>query len=260
MSDKAHVVYSVKDHVATIRIDREMAMNSMNAQTRREIGEAQAKAEADENIRIVILTGTGKAFSSGTDLREATEVKGPVFDNSITDYKVLVDTIANSDKIYMAAINGVAGGIALAFALGSDLAIMSDQAYIFSPFANIGLVPDGGASWFYLQHLGYKRAFAAIAECEKMDAKTCLDLGMINKMVPHNKLQEQAASWAASLAQRAPLSLRYTKKILRTAQTSSREDTARLESEYQNKAARSEDSHAAIRAFLTKEKPVFKGK
>lgn len=255
-----HVVYSVDGHVATIRIDREAAMNSMNAQTRKELGEAQAKAEADDEVRVVVLTGTGKAFSSGTDLKEVAGVQSEKFDNSVTDYKPLVDAVTQSDKIYIAAINGAAGGVALGFALGSDLAIMSDQAYIFSPFANIGLVPDGAASWFFLQHMGYKRAFAAIAECTKLDAVTCLDLGMINKIVPHDTLHEDAATWAASLAERAPLSLQYTKKILRAAQTASQADTARLESEFQNKAIRSEDATTAIMAFIQKQKPVFKGK
>jgi 2-(1,2-epoxy-1,2-dihydrophenyl)acetyl-CoA isomerase len=256
-----HVIYSTDGHVATIRIDRERAMNSMNAQTRAELGDAFAKAETDADIRIVVLTGTGRAFSSGTDLAEVGQnLSGQPYDNSVTDYKPLVDAVTGSDKIYIAAINGAAGGVALGLALGADLAIMSDSAYIFSPFANIGLVPDGAASWFFLQHMGYKRAFAAIAECTKLDAATCRELGLVNKVVAADALPQAAADWAASLAERAPLSLRYTKKILRAAQTSSQADTARLESEYQNKAVRSDDAKAAIGAFLTKTKPVFRGK
>ena len=183
-----------------------------------------------------------------------------MYDNSITDYKPLVDAVTNSDKIYMAAINGAAGGVALGLALGADVAIMSGRAYIFSPFANIGLVPDGGASWFFLQHLGYKRAFAAIGECTKFGAGSCLEMGMVNKVVPHDDLLHAAQIWAAELAERAPLALRYTKKILRAAQTSSQADTARLESEYQNKAISSEDSKSAIAAFLSKTKPEFRGR
>jgi len=257
---QSHVQTTYDGHVATIRIDRESAMNSMNAQTRAELGGAMAQVEQNAEIRIVVLTGTGRAFSSGTDLAEVgANLSGEPYDNSITDYKPLVDAVTGSSKIYMAAINGAAGGVALGLALGADLAIMSDRAYIFSPFANIGLVPDGAASWFFLQHMGYKRAFAAIAECTKLNAATCLDLGLVNKVVAHEVLSEAAADWAAELSERAPLSLQYTKKILRAAQTASQADTARLESEYQNKAVRSDDAKAAIGAFLTKTKPVFRG-
>jgi len=233
------VLYATENHVATI----------------------QAQAEADEKIRIVILTGVGRSFSAGTDLKEFPKMTAAsgIFDNSVRDYKPLIDAIAVSDKIYIAAINGFAGGVALGLSLGADLAVMSDDATIFSPFTDIGLVPDGGASWQFLRGMGYKRALAAIAECQRLDAKTCLDLGFVNKVVSREMLMEETLSWAHSLADRAPLSLRYTKKILRQAATMSREDTARLESEYQMIVANSEDAKSAVQAFIKKEKPVFKG-
>jgi len=183
-----------------------------------------------------------------------------VFDNSVRDYKPLLDGIVKSDKIYLAAINGFAGGVALGMCLGADLAIMADDATVFSPFANVGLVPDGGASWDFLKAMGSKRAFAAIAECQRLDANTCLELGMVNKVVSAETLLESAQAWANELAERSPLSLKYTKKILRQAATLSREQTALLESEYQMKCANSEDSAMAIKAFVTKQKPVFKGR
>lgn len=260
MSDTAHVIYETDGPVAIIRLNRPEAMNSMNAQTRAEIKAAQEKAEADDNIRIVIMTGSGRAFSSGTDLKEIPADGRLVMDNSVSDYKPLIDNVTNSEKIYIAALNGITGGVALGFALGADLAIMADTATIFSPFANIGLVPDGGASWFFLQHMGKKRAFAAIAECTQIDAATCLDLGMVNKIVPHAELDNAALDWAKSLAERAPLSLRFTKQILNAEVTMTREEAARLESEYQNKCIASEDSKAAIAAFISKTKPVFKGR
>ncbi len=261
MSDTSPIVsYDTNGHVATLRLNRPKAMNAFDAQMRAALGHAQAKAEADENIRVVVLTGSGRAFSAGTDLKEATQVKGRIFDNSVSDYKPLVDGVTKSQKIYLAAINGVAGGVALGLAMGADLAIMSDQATIFSPFANIGLVPDGGSSWFLLKHLGAKRAFAAIAECTHLDPQTCLDAGIVNKVVPHAQLDEAAATWAASLAQRAPLSLRYTKQLLRANATLSLEDSARLESEYQNMCLACEDANNAIMAFINKQPPVFKGR
>jgi len=260
MTDDPLALYVTDGHVATITLNRPGAMNAFDENLRKALGAAMAKVEADENIRVVVLTGAGRAFSAGTDVREITEDIKMAHDISISHYKHLIDGIANSDKIYIAAINGFAGGVALGLALGADLASMSDTAKIFSPFANIGLVPDGGATWFYLHHLGYKRAFQAMIECEQLDANFCLDMGMVNKVIPHDDLQAETLAWAQSLAKRSPLSLRYTKKIMRQAVTMTRENAARLESEYQSKAIVSEDAGNAVQAFLDKEKPTFKGK
>ena len=260
MTDETLVIYKADGHVATLTLNRPGAMNAFDQGLRTALGEAMAQAEADETIRVVILTGAGRAFSAGTDVRELTEDLGMDADISISHYKPLIDHIANSDKIYIAAINGFAGGVALGLALGADLAAMSDTAKIFSPFANIGLVPDGGATWFYLHHLGYKRAFQAMIECEQLDAQFCLDAGMVNKVMAPEDLQAYTLSWAQSLAARSPLSLKFTKKIMRQAGTMSRENAARLESEYQTMAINSEDARGAVKAFLNKEKPTFKGR
>lgn len=256
------VAYETDGHVAIITLNRPEAMNAMNKAVRDALGDAQAKAEHDDNIRVVVLTGSGRAFSSGTDLKEFIGGQSDYgkFDNSIRDYKPLVDGVAKSKKIYIAAINGFAGGVALGLALGSDLAVMADDATIFSPFIGIGLVPDGGASWFYLRHLGYKRAFAAMAEGTRLDAQTCLDMGMVNKVVPAADLRDEAMAWAQSLAEKAPLALQSLKIIMRDAATSSQEQTARVESEHQMMMANSEDSQEGIMAFVQKRKPEFKGR
>lgn len=263
MKETDLVEYSKHGHVAIIRLNRPKSMNSMDAMVRAELAVAQSSAESDAEIRVVILTGSGNSFSSGTDLKEANlaaEVDGDNFEISITEYKPLIDAIVDSEKIYLSAINGYVGGVALGLAMGSDLAIMSESAAMSSPFSNVGLVPDGGTSWFLLQSLGYKRAFSAIAECTMLDAQTCLDLGLVNRIVSENELLQAALDWAEELSKKAPLSLKYSKKILRQAATMSLQDTARLESEFQNKCLRSEDSVNAMRAFINKEPPEFIGK
>ena len=258
------ITYQTEQHVALITLNRPNEMNAFNMQMRADFAVAQQVAEADEQIRIIIITGSGKAFSAGTDLKELGAVSstptGGMFDISIRDYKPLIDGISNSDKIYLAAINGFAGGVALGLALGADLALMADNATVFSPFADIGLVPDGGASYHLFHSMGYKRAFATIAECTRLDASTCLELGMVNKVVAADSLHDQALAWAHQLAQRAPLSLRYTKRILRDMAGMDNQAAARLESEYQMRCANSEDAQTAIMAFINKQKPTFTGR
>ncbi len=237
-------------------------MNALDNATRAGIRAAQDAAEADPEVRIVVLTGTGRAFTSGTDLKELPEfrTKHGMFDISVRDYKPIIDAITESDMIYVAAINGVAGGVGLSVALSCDLAIMGESATCFVPFSNISLVPDGGLSWLLLQHMGSKRAFEAIAEATHISAQDCKEMGLVNRVVADDALAEAAADWAASLAERAPLSLAYSKRILRAAHTQSHAQTALMESEYQNRCANSEDSSTAVTAFLTKQKPVFKGR
>jgi len=263
MKDSNYVEYFTEGMVAVIRLNRPEAMNSMNIEMRSQIANAQKQAESDDNVRVVVITGSGRAFSSGTCLKEADDavkLEGEDFDISITDYKPLVDAIVQSNKVYLAAVNAYAGGVALNFVMSADVAIMADCAVMSSPFANVGLIPDGGACWFMLNSMGYKRAFEAIAECTMLDAQTCLDLGMVNKVVPSDELYDSAMQWAKALSERAPLSLSYTKKILHSAASMTLQDTARLESEYQTKCLRSLDSTKAIKAFLKKEKPTFIGK
>ncbi len=262
MSDENLVSYLVDGHVATIQLNRPRAMNALNHDLRMAIRAAQADAEANDVVRVIVLTGSGTSFTSGTDLKELGDfvTKKGMFDISVRDYKPILDGITKSDKIYIAAINGVAGGVGLSIALACDLAIMAKSATCFAPFTNIGLVPDGGLSWLLLQHMGSKRAFAAIAEAEHIDAATCLDLGIVNKVASDEAILDEAQTWAASLADRAPLSLAFSKRIMREAHMQSHDQIALLESEYQMKCANSEDSGNAISAFFTKQKPVFKGR
>ena len=253
------VTYSTDNQVAIITLNRPQAMNAFDRAMREQMGAAQEKAEQDDNVRVVVLTGTDKCFSSGTDLKEALGQE-ELFDISVTGYKPLIDNIENSRKTYIAALNGVTGGVALSMAMATDLSTMSDQATMFSPFSNISFVPDGGASWYFLNYLGRKKAFEAIAECTHLDATTCLELGMVNKVFADAELMDKTLEWAHSLAQRAPLTLMYAKRLLKSAATADRETIALMESEYQNQCIRSEDAKAAVQAFFQKTKPVFRGK
>jgi 2-(1,2-epoxy-1,2-dihydrophenyl)acetyl-CoA isomerase len=225
---------------------------------RNELPTAFAKAEADPTVRAVVLTGEGRGFSAGADLKEA-GLGGDVTDILMKEYKPGLDAIANSTKPYIAAINGPCAGIGGAYALTCDLAVMEEDSYIYMAFAAIGLIPDGGNHWHLVQSLGYKRAYAAIVGAEKLPAADCLAAGMVNRVVPTGTARAEAVAWAKQLAMGAPRTLRYAKQVLRGAVSGTLDETIALESELQAHCTTSHDAANAVRSFLKKEKPVFTG-
>ena len=141
--------------------------------------------------------------------------------------------------------------------MACDLTVMSENAYILQAFSNIGLIPDGGANWFLTNTVGYKLAYQIAIEGERIDAKRCLELGLVNKVVPSDSLIEEALSWAEKLSIRSSQSLKLTKQIMRKALDSSYDDIYDLEAKTQNTLIGSEDNIEGVTAFMEKRKPNF---
>jgi 2-(1,2-epoxy-1,2-dihydrophenyl)acetyl-CoA isomerase len=160
----------------------------------------------------------------------------------------------------IAAVNGSAAGIGMSLALQCDLMIMSDNAFMLSPFTTISLVPDGGLNWLLVRQLGYRRAFQLSVESERIDANRCVDLGLANKVVPADELVTSAIQWAEALGERAPLSLAATKKVMRHAMDNDWESSFDTEADLQDVLTRSEDNAEGVAAFFEKRPPKFKGK
>ena len=134
-----------------------------------------------------------------------------------SEYRPVLEAIANIPKPVIAAVSGSAAGIGLSMALQCDLLIMADNAFLLSPFTTISLVPDGGLNWLLVRQLGYRRAFQLSVESERIPAARCVELGLANKAVPAEALMSAAMEWAQALSKRAPLSLTATKKVMRFA-------------------------------------------
>jgi len=251
--------YSVGHCVATIALDRTEARNAMNAALRRELLLAVSRANDDPDVRVVVVTGNGKCFSAGADMREGPP-ETSAEEQINTEYKPILMAISRSTKPYISAINGAAAGVGGALAMVCDLSVMAEDAYLLQPFAAMGLVPDGGTSWQLVNALGRKRAYEIILSGEKMSAQQCLDWGLVNRVVPSDELLDAAKSWAETLAEKAPLAMRYSKEALCFAQNHDLDATISFEAKLQNSTYASEDLIEGVTAILEKRRAVFKGR
>ncbi len=257
MSDLVN--YEQDGAIALITINRPDAMNAFTTELSLALQLALENAHNDDSVRVVVLTGEGRSFSAGADLKSGFEGR-PVSGKLQYEYRPVLVAIATMPKPVIAAIPGSAAGIGMSTALYCDLVIMADNAFLLSPFTTISLVPDGGLNWILVRQLGYHRAYQLSVESERIPADRCVELGLANKAVPADELQVAALDWARKLAKRAPLSLAATKKVMRFATDNNWASSFDLEAELQQKLAGSEDNREGVKAFFEKREANFKGK
>lgn len=250
--------YEQHGAVALITLSRPESMNAFDTALRAAAAEAFARAHHDESVRVVVFTGEGRCFSAGADLKAG--IDRDVEEILQSEYRPVLEAIADIPKPVIAAVPGSAAGIGMSMVLQCDLVIMADNAFLLSPFTTISLVPDGGLNWTLVRQLGYRRAYQLSVESERLTAQRCVDLGLANRAVPADELQAAALDWAASLARRAPLSLAATKKAMRFALDHGWDESYDVEAALQGELLGSEDNKEGIQAFFDKRAPEFKGK
>lgn len=255
-----HLRIEIDGPVAILTLDEPKKLNAMDVSMLREMLDAVTTLNNDEAIRVVVLTGEGRSFCAGADLRSPLAPGRTTADHLNQDHRPVLLAIANATKPWISAVNGAAAGIGSAYAMNCDLTVMADNAYIYQAFAAIGLVPDGGATWHLTRTLGRKRAYEIIATGEKIEARKCLDWGLCNRVVPADRLLDEAREFAHTLAARAPLALRYAKDAIRTAGTSDLAGAFDREVELQMICTESEDAQEGIKAFVQRREPQFKGR
>ncbi len=260
MNQYETVKVDYQNFVATVTLNRPEALNAFNTALRRELLAAVEEVNADQNIRVAILAGEGRAFSAGADLTEKLGPDMSVEDQLNNEYKPILMAIANAPQPWISAVNGAAAGIGSAFAMNCDLTVMAEDAYLYQAFAAIGLIPDGGATWHLARTLGRKRAYEMMVSGEKVSAQKCLELGLCNRVVPAGDLGKEAAAWAEDLAGKSPLSLRYTKQAVNEAMSHSAEQSISNEAVLQQHCIGSEDAKEGVIAFMQKRAPQWKGR
>ncbi|HEX6383691.1 MAG TPA: enoyl-CoA hydratase-related protein [Anaerolineae bacterium] len=256
------ILYNVGNHVAAITMNRPERRNALNETLNRELWRAFERARDDENVRTVVLAGAGKGFCAGADLSAFQQMPTPdqVYEAILEAYQPLMELITTIEKPVIAAVNGTAAGAGASLALACDLRVMAHDASLMMAFSNVGLVPDAGATWFLVRQIGYSRAYEFAIEGKKLSAEQCLEWGLTNRVVPADRLMEEAMEWAERLAQRPTLALGLTKHALNHAARSDLASAIEYEARLQKQTIPSHDHMEGVMAFLQKREPAFKGR
>lgn len=244
--------------VAVISMTSPDGMNLLTTQLSVDLHQVLEQVKNDNSVRVVVLTGEGRCFCAGADLKGGFDCESARLKLQ-QEYRPILSTVATMPMPVIAAVNGSAAGIGMSLALQCDLMIMADNAFLLSPFTTISLLPDGGLNWLLVRQLGYRRAFQLSIESERIDAQRCVELGLANKAVPAEELLRAAVEWAESLSKRAPLSLAATKKAMRYAMDHDWASSYDTEAELQDALFQSKDCVEGITAFFEKRQPDFKG-
>lgn len=255
-----YLKYELADGVCTITFNRPDFYNAFNDEISYEFQSALKTAAKDDEVRVLVITGEGKAFCSGQDLKSARGEDDRMFYNSLEKrYNPIVRAMRAMPKPIIAKLNGVAAGAGCSLALASDLIIAKESAKLIEVFINIGLVPDSGSSFFLPQLIGYQKAFELCAMGTKVSAQEAYELGIINKVVPDDELDEAVKQYTDYFAKAPTKSIGMIKKMLNKASSSTLNEMLEYEKYSQQIAGTSEDYKEGKQAFLEKRKPDFKG-
>jgi len=252
-----HVKVEVEGGIGWIRLNRPEKMNAIGALTRKQLSEAIKQAERDDAVKVVVLTGTGRAFSSGADVTEMVSGGGMRTPEDVgnvlrTEYMPMLMRLRTMPKPVVAAMNGPAAGIGASFALACDIRIGTPEAYVLEAFVNIGLAPDGGVSWLLPRLAGTGVAYEMFFSGKPLSAADAHRLGVINRIVPAERLEEEVRYLANHLASQPRQALAGAKRAVNHALTASFEDAMEFESYLQEAQAGSPEFAEGVQAFLAR--------
>ena len=255
------ILFSKKDGIASIALNRPKAFNSFNREMALAFQDALDDCQADQNVRVVVITGEGKAFCAGQDLKEVTDEKlNPGFKKILDEhYGPIISKIRALEKPVVAAVNGVAAGAGANIALACDLVIAHEKALFIQAFSAIGLIPDSGGTFFLPRLVGFQKATALAMLGEKISANQAEELGLIYKALEEGEYEEYVNRISSRLAQMPTKALALTKQAFNASLSNNLEQQLALESKLQIEASETKDYHEGVSAFVEKRQPNFKG-
>ena len=254
------LLYEVKNNIATITLNRPDRYNAFNNALSFEFIDCLKRVRKDPEVRVVVLTGSGKAFCSGQDLKDVLGKKRSLGESVEKRYNPMIRLISGIEKPFVCRMNGVAAGAGASIALACDYVIASEKASMVWAFANIGLVLDSGSSYFLPRLVGRQKAFELATLGKKISAKQALDLGLVNQLVPVEGLDEAVEAIASRYAKAPTKAIGLIKRMLNRSFESSLDDMLEMEKYGQEIAGRSTDYEEGVQAFIDKRKPNYIGK
>ncbi len=254
------VICSIEESVGIITLNRPHSYNAANHDLTTGLLDGLAEFNHDNHVKVIVIHGAGPGFCAGADMKDfGSKDVSQAGEYIVNYYGEIVNRIINSPKLVLGAIHGSAAGVGTAIALACDFRVMEEGANLRFAFINIGLGPDGGAGWLLARAVGYSKALEIAVEGNKIEASTCYQLGLCNKLVPSGQAIGQTKQWAQALALRPPIGVAITKQALHHAYDHSLKETIILEANNQVKALQSRDHQEGVMAFLQKRQPKFLG-
>lgn len=255
-----YITFDIKESIATLTFNRPEVYNSIHQKMAFEIQEALEQCISDE-VRCVVITGSGKAFCAGQDLKEVVDPEGPELHSIVKDhYNPIIRAIRSLEKPVICAVNGVAAGAGANIALSGDIVVASRSASFVQAFSKIGLIPDSGGTFFLPRLIGWNRASALMMTGDKVNADEALNMGMLYKVYDDAEFEANVAALSAKMAEMPTFGLALTKLALNKSATVDLNVQLTNEEELQTLAGKSYDYNEGVEAFLQKRSPLFKGK
>lgn len=264
-SDYETIQYRKSDGLVTITLNRPNVLNAVNEKMGQELQQALREAERDDDVRCLIITGSGRAFSAGEDIQDLRgqyeRGENPKLgERLLQKYNPIIRRIRRMEKPVIAAVNGVAAGAGAGIAYSCDLRIASENAKFLQAFIRVGLAPDSGTSYFLPRLAGFSKALELSLTGDELTSKDAERYGLVYKVVPEEMLMSAAQDIATKLAQGPTKAIGLTKRALNKSISADLETVLEYESYLQEIAGATADHIEAVRAFFEKRKPVFKGK
>lgn len=252
----------IKNGIAYITLNRPEVFNSFNREMALRLQQVLDDCESNPDIRAMVLTGNGKAFCAGQDLKEVTSPElNPGFKKILEEhYNPIITRIRNIKKPIIGAINGVAAGAGANIALACDIVVAHEKVSFVQAFSLIGLIPDSAGTFFLPRLIGFQKASALAMLGDKVSAEEAANMGMIYKVLPLESFEEEVNELALKLANMPTLALGKIKEAFNQSLTNNLEEQLALESKLQIEAAQTNDYEEGVSAFVEKRKPNFKGK